>query len=100
MSTLGLKQGMSIEGPLCLVEDGVGLRARAAGDGRRLEQLADAAGRVDVVLHRYNEMIPKLIKAKCIQFYPDFGRSNVGMASGFNFRLKGRPSSSCCRSRL
>ena len=54
------------EGPLCVVEDEVGVRVRALSDGGRLEQLADAAGRVDVVLHRYKEFFSKLKKAKYV----------------------------------
>ena len=49
-----------------MVEDEVGVRVRALSDGGRLEQLADAAGRVDVVLHRYNEFFSKLKKAKYV----------------------------------
>ncbi len=57
---------LPVEGPLCVVEDEVGVRVRVASDGGRLEQLADAAGRVDVVLHRYNEFFSKLKKAKYV----------------------------------
>ncbi len=50
---------LSAEGPLCVVEDEVGVRVRVASDGGCLEQLADAAGRVDIVLHRDKDFFSK-----------------------------------------
>ena len=57
-----------------MVEDEVGVRVRVASDGGRLEQLADAAGRVDIVLHRYNDFFLNR-KRQCtyMQIYLDFG---------------------------